>query len=84
MKTEMINTKLGDIIIEEKDSAEDKEVFVGAIRMRFKPNLPKQEGKHLKIFSCSMPEHSEDKSYRYLMSWYNDNGRNVNTKWDGD
>ena len=83
MQTKEYKTDLGIIKIEEKENKSDREIFVGAIRLKFIPKLPIKNNVELKVFSCSLPEHTRDGSYEYLMSWYKD-GRNINNELIGD
>jgi len=76
MKEETVDCSLGTIIIETKNTPEDKEVFVGSVRMQFKPNLPTKDNAALDCFSMSQPREGISNAYEYLFDWYS-NGRCV-------
>lgn len=82
MKCQKMETSFGIFTMEEKESIEDKDKFVGAIRLTFKPNMPtKLDGSELKCFSLKYPGQNSyipTNRYEWLMSWYK-GGRNVNT-----
>lgn len=79
MRRKEIKTDLGKIIIEQKETEADEDIFVGNVRLIFEPNLPKEkDGLKLQCFSLHTPDsYNSSKNYEWLFSWYKD-GRNVN------
>lgn len=73
MKQEVIKSRLGTIVIEEKETSKE-DLFVGDIRISFTPNFPtKKNGAKLECFSIDFPRHNKyapRNDYEFLLSWY--------------